>query len=114
MRGADRGIVLFEVLAAVAILSIAGLSMVALVAQVTDSANLVKERDAEQADESRLLAATTLLNRRDLDLRLGSRAVGPYVVDVTRPEPTLYRIAMRRQQGDVEDLVTVVFRPVPQ
>ena len=64
------------------------------------------------ADEERLLAAYPLLPRGDLDRRLGRRHVGPYVVTVERPERTLYRVALARQEAsDVEDLVTVVFRP---
>ena len=115
MRTGERGIALLEVLAAVVILTTAGLSMIALVAQATDSARMSKAREAEQADESRLLAAETLLSRRDLEIRLGRRTAGPYVVTVARPERTLYRIAVSRQEAaDVEDLVTVVFRGVPQ
>jgi type II secretory pathway component PulJ len=111
VRSADRGIALLEVLVAVVILTIAGLSLVTLVAQATASTAAARDREAEQADEDRLLAATTLLTRQDLDLRLGSRDVGPYTVTVARPEPTLYRIAVGREPvATVEDLVTVVYR----
>ncbi|HZH40413.1 MAG TPA: hypothetical protein VFD85_05360 [Gemmatimonadales bacterium] len=114
MRHGERGIALLEVLAALVILTIAGLSMVSLVAQVTDSARVAREREIEQADESRLLGAETLLNRSDLDVRLGSRVAGPYVVVVARPERTLYRISVARvETPEVEDLVTVVFRGAP-
>jgi hypothetical protein len=102
---------LLEVLAAIVILTIAGLSLVSLVAQATASTVTARDRELEQADEERLLAAETLLTRVDLDLRLGERPVGPYVVTVARPERTLYRIALSRATApDVEDLVTVVFR----
>ena len=114
MRRRERGIALLEVLAAVVILTIAGLSLVSLVAQATVSTTTSREREIEQADEERLLAATTLLTRADLDVRLGARTVGPYVVTVERPERTLYRIAVERGEAPgVEDLVTVVFREAP-
>lgn len=110
----NRGIALLEVLAAIVILTVAGLSMVELVAQGTATTATARAREEEQADEDRLLAATTLLTRSDLDLRLGDRTVGPYVVTVGRPEPALYRIAIRRTEAPgVEDLVTVVFRQAP-
>ncbi|HKV69638.1 MAG TPA: hypothetical protein VJN62_00210 [Gemmatimonadales bacterium] len=113
MRRRERGIALLEVLAAIVILTIAGLSLVSLVAQATASTVTSRSRETEQADEDRLLAAETLLNRSDLDLRLGTRTVGPYVVTVERPERTLYRIAVDRAAvPGVEDLVTVVFREV--
>lgn len=109
-----RGIALLEVLAALVILTIAGLAMIELVTQGARTAATARAREEEQADEDRLLTATTLLIRNDLDVRIGDRAVGPYVVTVGRPEPTLYRIAVGRSEAPgVEDLVTVVFRPVP-
>ena len=111
MRRAERGIALLEVLAAIVILTIAGLSLVSLVAQATASTAVARARERELADEERLLAATTLLTRADLDLRLGVRTVGPYVVTVGRPERTLYRMAVGRAEAPgVEDLVTAVFR----
>ena len=107
----ERGIALLEVLAAIVILSIAGLSLIELVTQGTATAATARARETEQMDEDRLLAATTLLTRNDLDIRLGSRTVGPFVMTVARPEKTLYRIAIGRGAApDVEDLVTVVFR----
>lgn len=113
MRDGSRGIALLEVLAAIVILTITGLSMVELVAQGTATTVTARAREEEQTDEDRLLAATTLLTRNDLDLRIGGRTVGPYVLTVGRPEPTLYRIAIGRTETPVvEDLVTVVFRQV--
>jgi len=115
LRPGERGIALLEVLAAIVILSIAGLSMVELVTQGTATAATARARETEQWDEDRLLAATTLLTRSDLDVRIGTRQVGPYDVTIARPEKTLYRIAIGRSEAPgVEDLVTVVFRGVPQ
>jgi hypothetical protein len=115
LRPGERGIALLEVLAAITILSIAGLSMIELVTQGTATAVTERARETEQMDQDRLLAATTLLTRNDLDIRIGRRPVGPYVVTVARPEHTLYRIAVARESApDVEDLVAVVFRAVRQ
>jgi len=108
----ERGVALLEVLAAVVILGVAGLALLELVAAGTRAVSAARARERELADEERLLAAYTLLARADLDRRLGRRAVGPYVADVQRPERTLYRIALiRSETADVEDLVTVVYRP---
>ncbi|MGH7123556.1 MAG: type IV pilus modification PilV family protein, partial [Stellaceae bacterium] len=63
----DRGIALLEVLAAIVILTIAGLSLVTIVAQATASTVTARSREVEEADESRLLAAATLLTTSDLD-----------------------------------------------
>lgn len=114
MLGAERGVVLLEILAAVLILTVAGLSLVELSAAGTRATAAARLREREQQDEERLLTAYCLLLRADLDLRLGQRDVGPYVVRVARPERTLYRVAVSAARApEVEDLVTVLYRPEP-
>ncbi len=111
MQSRERGAALLEVLAAVLILGIAGLALVELVAGGARAAAAARLRETELADQERLLTAYTLLTRTDLDQRLGRREVGPYVVEVQRPERTLYRIGIARATApEVEDLVTVVHR----
>ena len=108
---AERGVALLEVLVALAILSGAGLALLDLV-----TAGLRAERDARERErvlvvEERVLTALTLLKRAELDQRLGRHPIGELVVDIERPERTLYRIAvMPAQSPQVEDLVTVVYR----
>ncbi|TMD02344.1 MAG: hypothetical protein E6J01_17940 [Chloroflexi bacterium] len=103
---AERGVVLVEVLVAVLILGIAGLALMELCGGGLRATIAAEAREHEQADAERLLSAYTLLKRTELDQRLGDRRVGPYVVNVQRPERELYRIA-------VADLVTVVQRDEP-
>ena len=107
----ERGVVLLEVIAAVAILATVGFAMLALVTAGLRAHAVAQARERELWDEERLLAAYTLLTRTELDQRLGSRDAGRYVVHVQRPEPALYRIAVSRTGASaVEDLVTVVYR----
>jgi prepilin-type N-terminal cleavage/methylation domain-containing protein len=109
----SAGFALLEVLVAVVVLGAAGLGFVELVDAHTRALAQDIAREATLADEDRLLTAYALLERADLDLRLGPRTVGDYMVDVERPELTLYRIAIaRRDAPDVEQLVTVVYRAV--
>jgi hypothetical protein len=110
---ADRGAALLEVLAAVVVMAIAGISMLELVGTHGRAVTTLRARELELADEERLLTAYVLLSRVDLDRRLGEVLVGPYVVGVQRPEPALYRIAVRRPETAAEDLATVVYRQVP-
>jgi type II secretory pathway pseudopilin PulG len=113
-RRPNAGIALLEVLVALVILSTAGTALVELV-----GAGLRGERDSNMreqtlAAEDRVLAAMALLKREDLDRRIGQHPVGEFFVDVERPEETLYRIALAEAQApDLEDLVTVVYRPEP-
>jgi prepilin-type N-terminal cleavage/methylation domain-containing protein len=115
MLHADRGVALLEVLVAMTILSASGLACVGLVSAGLRAEQEAREREHTVAVEDRLLAALTLLKRAELDLRLGSHALGEFVVRIQRPEPVLYRVAIVQDRSpQVEDLVTVVFRPVPQ
>lgn len=106
------GFALLEALIALAILGTAGLSLVALVRSGLDAEGRAQAQERELAAASRVMTAMTLLTRADLDQRLGRHPVGEFVVDVERPERTLYRIALAKaDRAETEFLVTVVYRP---
>src|SRR6266849_5662341 len=112
MRSGERGVALLEVLVALVIFATAAMALVELVDAGTRAVAEARDRERELADEERLLGAFTLLDRGGLDRRLGRRTIGPYVADVQRPEPTLYRISLVRGAAmEGEDFVTVVYRP---
>jgi len=107
----DRGVVLLEVLVALVILATAGIALVETVGAGLRAERDAREREMILGEEERLLNAHTLLNRRELDQRIGRRQIGEFIVDVQRPERALYRIAVIQvQSSQVEDLVTVVYR----
>jgi hypothetical protein len=107
----ERGVVLLEVLVAVVILATAGIGMVELVGFGMRAEREARLRETTLATEERVLSALTLLTRTELDQRIGRRRIGEFIVDVQRPERTLYRIALLQAQSpQVEDLVTVVYR----
>jgi len=107
----DHGVVLLEVMVAVVILATAGIALTETVGAGLRAERDAREREGRLANEERLLTALTLLNRRELDQRIGRRRIGDFIVDVQRPERTLYRIALIQEQSpQVEDLVTVVYR----
>ena len=107
----DRGVVLLEVMVAVVILATAGIALTETVGAGLRAERDAREREGTIANEERLLAALTLLNRPELDQRIGRRHIGALIADVQRPERTLYRIALIQEQSpQVEDLVTVVYR----
>jgi type II secretory pathway pseudopilin PulG len=106
------GFALLDALIALAILGTAGLSLVALVRSGLDGERRAQAQELELAAASRVLMAMTLLTRSDLDQRIGRHPVGEFVVDVERPERTLYRIALGNADGaGAELLVAVVYRP---
>ncbi len=107
-----RGSTLIEVLAATLILALSGLAAVDLVSNAAAAVSDDRRREREILDEDRLMSALSLLDRVDLDRRIGERVVGPYLVLIDRPEQALYRISLRRTESPTfEDLATVVFRP---
>ena len=106
-----RGVALLEVLVAVVVLATAGMMLVECVGAGLRGERDARAREATLAAEERLLTAHTLLRRTELDQRIGRHVIGEFIVDVQRPEATLYRIAMLQQQSpQMEDLVTVVYR----
>ena len=109
---ANAGAALLEVLAALVILGTAGTAMVELVGAGLRSERDSRQREQSLAAEERVLTAMTLLRREEYDRRLGQRQIGEFLIDVQRPEQTLYRIAVTEVRApQVEDLVTVVYRP---
>lgn len=107
----NRGVVLLEVLVAVVILATAGIGLVELVGSGLCAERDARLRESTLATEERLLSASTLLNRKELNQRIGRRQIGEFIVDIQRPAPTLYRIALLQELSpQMEDLVTVVYR----
>lgn len=108
----ERGSVLLEVMIALTLLSVGGISIVSLQSAALRSEVAMAERESTLRKADRVLAALTLLTRNDLDRRLGRHQVGRFVAEVRRPEPGLYRIAMlESERATGELLVTVVHRP---
>jgi type II secretory pathway pseudopilin PulG len=111
MPRSDHGIALLETLVALAILSGVGLALLDLVTAGLRAERESRERERVLAVEDRVLTALTLLTRPELDRRVGRHPLGELIVDIQRPERSLYRIALTQQAfSRVEDLVTVVYR----
>lgn len=111
-RLGSKGVALLEVIIALAILSIGGLSTLGVVSEALRAQHGAAAREETVTTAGRILAAMTLLQGRELDQRLGARKVGEFEVEVSRPEKKLYRLAIsEKTYPAVELLVTVVFKP---
>ena len=106
----SRGAALFEAIVALAIVATAGVSAARFVVEAIHAEAELARREKALFEADRLLAATSLLRAEELAQRLGVHTVGEFVVDIQRPEPELYRIAVGEEDGR-EMLVTVVYRP---
>jgi hypothetical protein len=109
----DRnGSVLLEVLCALAIVSVAGFSALQALRAALDTLHDATAAELEVEAAGRVLTALTLLDGHELTQRIGRHSVGEFDVDVERPEPGLFRVAVaRRVPAPHELLVTVAYRP---
>jgi type II secretory pathway pseudopilin PulG len=113
VRGDRRGAILLETMVALVVLSVAGASAVAMVAQSADAVRRAQAADAEVAAASAFLHAVALWPREDLDRRLGDRAQGDWRLRILRPTPTLYEVALTDSTGRRVILQTALYRPAP-
>ncbi|MBI4501457.1 MAG: prepilin-type N-terminal cleavage/methylation domain-containing protein [Gemmatimonadetes bacterium] len=107
-----QGFALIEALVALTIVAVAGLGFVDLTAQAARSASRTREVEEQLAQEDRLLTAYALLDRQDLEQRIGRVIVGEYALTVERLDWSLYRVGVGIGWS-APDLVTVIYRPGP-
>lgn len=111
----ERGAALLEVMIATVVLATAGLALAGVVEAAINATIDMHERERRLAKAHQILVAMTLLDHRDLTLRLGRRVIGDFAVTVQRPEPALFRVAVADSTtGALEHVVTVVYRPDPE
>jgi len=112
MPHGNRGIILLEALVALAILGSAAVALVTLSAAAVRLEARDRGDEREMVEADRVLAASTLLTRAELDQRIGRHTIGEFAVNVQRPEHGLYRVSVGPADTPVaEYLVTVVYRP---
>ena len=110
-RAPRAGVALLEVIVAVAVLTLAGVSAAMLASESAEAARRAHEADEEVRQASAFLDIVSLWPREDLDRRLGERPQGPWRLRVDRPEPALYMLSLRDSTSGAELLYTAVYRP---
>ena len=111
-RGELRsGVVLLEVLVALALLGAAGAALTALALEAGHAAEAARRADRQWRRASAFLDVVVLWPREDLDRRLGFRRQGEWVLVVQRTAPSLYGLAIRDSASRRELLQTTVYRP---
>lgn len=108
-----RGVVLLEVIVAMTILVIAGLSAVVWVRQLSETLAHTREVTDDVVVASRYLDVIALWTRADLDRHLGERRQGICRVRVDRPVPTVYGVTMLDSLGEHVLLRTWLYRTEP-
>lgn len=104
--------VLLEVLVALLIVSIMGVAVVGLLSTTVRAADRMSRDEDRMLSAHRVLLQYTLMSERELAQRIGTRQVGDARIEVTRPRPAVYRIAVAdTTAGFPELLVTLLYRP---
>jgi type II secretory pathway pseudopilin PulG len=86
--------VLLEVLVAIALLAISGITMLTLASESLRAVARARMAEQDLTRASALLEAVALWPREDLDRHLGTRPQGSWRMRVERPLPTLYTITL--------------------
>jgi type II secretory pathway pseudopilin PulG len=102
---------LLETLVAMSILSFAGVTMLTLARETSQSVRRALEDEDEVRRASALLDATTLWSREDLDRHLGTRQQGQWRMHVDRDDRSIYFISLRDSTDRHELLQTTLYRP---
>lgn len=88
------GVTLLEVIVALTILAMAGMSITASVRVSFDSVERAHAVDREIRSASAFLDAVTLWSRTELDQRLGERRQGAWSLRIDRTTETLYVLTL--------------------
>ena len=108
-----RGLVLLEVIVALTIFSVAGVSVVTLAAGALSAMARAHQADVASQKANHFFDAVSLWPRADLDRHLGDRSEGPWRLRVERPMPTLYVVSLRDSATDRILFATSLYRPEP-
>ena len=106
-----RGVVLLEVMVALAMLPLGAVSVVTLASESLRAVARAEAADEETARASAFLDAVALWPRADLDRHLGNRSEGAWRLDIQRPLPTWYTVTLLDSLGTVPLLATSLYRP---
>jgi type II secretory pathway pseudopilin PulG len=108
---ARRGVALLEVIVGLTLFAIAGVALLVMLTQATDSVRTFDERDAEARAVSAQLDRVALWTRDQLEGRIGSTRLGDWVLHVAALTPTLYRVALADTASGALVLETSLYRP---
>lgn len=110
-RGA-RGMILLEVMVALAILGFGIASTAAVAVASLDSVRRAQREERAVQRAAALLNAVALWPRADLDLHLGTRVEGEMLLRIDRPNDALYEVSIDDSAGRATLLQTALYRRV--
>jgi type II secretory pathway pseudopilin PulG len=112
-RRSRNGVALLEAIVALTILTVACLATAGMVRQGIDSVRRAEVAEADIRKASAFMDAIALWPRADLDRHLGNHAEGVWRLQIDRPAPTLYLVALTDSLSRRELVRTALYRPEP-
>jgi type II secretory pathway pseudopilin PulG len=106
-----KGIGLLEVIAALTILAVAGITLLVMQTESVRAVERSRAAEHQTAAASAFLHAVALWTREDLDRHLGDRSQGPWSMYTERVLPELYRVILSDTTRGRVVLQTELFRP---
>lgn len=101
MKRRRSGAMLLEVVAALAILAVAGISLLSLARSTIASVHQAGARDRETREASALLDAVALWSDDDLNRRIGRNGQGRWLLDLGRVTSSVYSVTVRDSAGSM-------------
>jgi type II secretory pathway pseudopilin PulG len=105
-----EGVALLEALVALVVLGTVASALLASTGTAYRAVVVAREAETQVREAQRLLDATTLWSRGELDQRLGERAQGPMTMRIDRLTRTLYLVSLRDTATGAELLRTALYR----
>jgi len=104
------GMVLLEVIIALALLAIAGTTLVLLSSASLSTVHRSQARDSVSAAADELMSSISLWTIADLDRHLGARRQGPWIAYIEREQLELYRVVVLDTASRSVILSTALYR----
>ncbi len=111
LRGSRRGVTLLEVLVAMTLLALVGLSTLEAVQTAARLGGVAVTSERDLSEASQLLHSVSLWSRRELEQRLGEREQGEWRLEITRETPDFYLVVVRDRARGATWLQTGIFCP---
>lgn len=112
MSHADRpGVALLEAIVALTIFAAVAGSIALFATTSLRAVGRARDAEREVMEASAFVDAVTLWSRSDFDRRLGSHEQGRWRLELSRPLPTVYVIALLDGTSARPLIITAVYRP---
>lgn len=106
------GVALLEVIVSAALIAASAAAVTATATASLQAVEAARSAQEELLEASAFLEAVALWPRDDLELRLGLRRQGPWLLEIQHRDGPLYDVALMDSSGTRTLLATRLYRPL--